>query len=308
MDLEYSNIKNIILKLENKIKKSKIYEFKILKRSFYKKRKLIFKTFNDWELVKLARHPLRPNFLDYKNNIFKDFEELHGDRCFGNDKAIIGGIAKIDNIPVLLIGNQKGRSIKEKKIHNYGMANPEGYRKAFRLFNLAEKFNLPIIIFIDTPGAYPGIEAEERNQSEAIAKNLSMMSKLKTIIIGIIIGEGCSGGALGIGICDKMLILEHSYFSVITPEGCSIILNEKNKNIDKITNNMNIVANKIINMNIIDEIIIEESGGAQRNINKTSTVIKSYILKNLNILLKLSTKKLLILRSDKLINLGFNVI
>lgn len=235
---------------------------------------------NDLDIIKHARHHKRAVFSNYLKKIFNNFQELHGDRFFSDDRSIIGGIAKLDDISVLVIGHEKGSTLEKKQLHNYGMPYPEGYRKAFRLFNLAEKFQLPVITFIDTPGAYPGIASEERGQSSAIAYNLQKMSKLKTIIIGIIISEGCSGGALGLGICDKMIMLENSYFSTITPEGCASILSQKT-NIEQLIEHMSITPRKLLKLKIIDTIINEKYNASQFCINsicqKLKIQLKNYI-------------------------------
>jgi len=254
---------------------------------------------NDFKIVQNARKISNFLFYDYLNLVFENFQELHGDRCFADDKSIIGGLAKLDNISVVVIGQQKGRTIKEKIKHNYGMPYPEGYRKALKLFQLAENFKLPIITFVDTPGAYPGINAEKRGQCMAIAKNLSSMSKLKTIIISLIIGEGCSGGALGISVCDKLLMLDQSYFATITPEGCASILLKTN-NIIKLTNNMHITPNKLIKLKIIDKKINIKSLKKYEIKKLLQDTFKSYIRD----LSKMTINKLLKKREQKLINFG----
>lgn len=236
--------------------------------------------YNDFDIIKYARHCRRSVFSNYLKKIFNNFQELHGDRCFSDDRSVIGGIAKLDDMSVLVVGHEKGSSLTTKHLHNYGMPYPEGYRKAFRLFNLAEKFQLPVITFIDTPGAHPGIASEERGQSSAIAYNLQKMSQLKTIIIGVIISEGCSGGALGLGICDKMIMLENSYFSTITPEGCASILSQKN-NIEQLIEYMSITPKKLLKLKIIDAIINEKNNAFKCSINiiceNLKTQLKNYI-------------------------------
>ena len=225
----------------------------------------IYKKLSDWQIAQISRHPMRPYSLDYVSHIFTDFIELHGDRMFSDDTAIIGGICRLEDIPVLMIGHQKGRDTKERVRRNYGMPKPEGYRKSLRLMKLAEKFNLPIISFIDTPGAYPGLGAEERGQSEAIAKNLLEMSKISTPIISVIIGEGGSGGALAIGVSDKLLMLEYSIYSVISPEGCATILWKDSSRAKDAAALMQLTAPKLHKLGLIDQIIEEPLGGAHRD-------------------------------------------
>jgi acetyl-CoA carboxylase carboxyl transferase subunit alpha len=243
--------------------------------------KSIFKNLNAWQVVQLARHPLRPYTLDYLPLIFTEFDELHGDRAFSDDKAIVAGLAKLDNQPVMIIGQQKGRDTKEKVARNFGMPQPEGYRKALRLMKLAEKFNIPVITIIDTPGAYPGIGAEARGQSEAIAKNLMVMSQLTVPIICLVIGEGCSGGALGIGVGDRTLMLEYAYYATISPEGCATILWKGADRAPEAAEIMGITAKKHLELGLIDEIIPEPLGSAYRNIDQMAASIKSALLKNL---------------------------
>ncbi|MDM8562646.1 acetyl-CoA carboxylase carboxyltransferase subunit alpha, partial [Candidatus Marithioploca araucensis] len=224
----------------------------------------IFSSLTAWQISQLARHPQRPYMLDYVKLIFTDFEELHGDRVFADDPAMIGGLARIEGRPVVIIGQQKGRDTKEKIQHNFGMPRPEGYRKALRLMKMAERFKLPIITFIDTPGAYPGVDAEERGQSEAIARNLYVMSSLKTPIICTIIGEGGSGGALGIGVGDKLCMLEYSTYSVISPEGCASILWKSADKAPEAAEAMNMTSSRLKDLDLIDIIIPEPLGGAHR--------------------------------------------
>jgi len=230
-----------------------------------------------WQRVQLARHPMRPYSLDLVSLIFDDFFELHGDRYFSDDKAMIGGFAMLNNMPVMFVGQQKGRDLKQRQFRNFGMSHPEGYRKALRFFNLAEKFNRPIIIFIDTPGAYPGIAAEERGQAEAIARNIREMSVIETPIIVVIIGEGASGGALGIGIGDTVLMLENSWYSVISPEGCSAILwknmddpKQAEVNRTQAADALKLSSTDLLNLEIVDEIIPEPAGGAHRDYSTTA--------------------------------------
>jgi len=229
---------------------------------------------SDWQIIQLARHPQRPYFLDLLGEIFDDFQEMHGDRVFADDKAAIAGIANLEDKPVMVIGQEKGRKTKDKLRHNFGMMHPEGYRKALRLMKLAEKFSIPVVTFIDTPGAYPGIQAEERGQSEAIAKNLLEMAQLNVPIICVVIGEGCSGGALGIGVGDKLVMLEYSYFATISPEGCASILWKTAEKAPEAAEIMGITANRLKALGIVDEVIKEPLGGAHRDIKKTAREIK----------------------------------
>jgi acetyl-CoA carboxylase carboxyl transferase subunit alpha len=260
----------------------------------------IYSKLTDWQIIQLARHPERPYTKDYLPRIFEDFDELHGDRAFGDDQAVIGGLARVDGHVVMVIGQQKGRSTKEKINHNFGMMHPEGYRKALRLMKLAEKFDIPVVTFIDTPGAYPGIKAEERGQSEAIARNLFEMAKLTVPIICIVIGEGCSGGALGIGIGDKLIMMEYSYFATISPEGCATILWKTAEKAEHAAEIMGITAEKLAQQNVIDEVIKEPLGGAHRDFNQAAENIKKMILKQLSELNELDKETLLDRRYQKM--------
>ena len=231
-----------------------------------------------WQKVQLARHPQRPLSMDYIMSLSPNFVELHGDRYYGDDSAIVCGLGSIDDTKVVFLGQQKGKNTKENIYRNFGMMRPEGYRKALRVMKLAEKFNLPIISLIDTPGAYPGIGAEERGQGEAIARNLFEMSSLKTPIIAVVIGEGASGGALGVGICDKMFMLENTWYSVISPEGCASILWRDAAKAPEAADAMKVTPEDLVKMGICDEIIKEPIGGAHREFDKTATLLKSSIL------------------------------
>ena len=266
--------------------------------------KKIFGNLTDWQISQLARHPLRPHTLDYIPNIFDNFMELHGDRMFGDDKAIIAGIGDIDKSTFLFIGHQKGRDAKEKVRRNFGMPKPEGYRKALRIMKLAEKFKLPLITFIDTPGAYPGIDAESRNQSQAIAENLSIMSNLKIPIISVIIGEGGSGGALAIGIADKLCMLQHSIYSVISPEGCASILWKDAKKAAQAAEALCITSSKLLDFKLIDLIIPEPLGGAHRDLVAMSSSLKINILNMFNELSQLTIDQIIHKRREKLESYG----
>ena len=269
-----------------------------------KTRQEVFTHLTPWQRIQLARHPKRPYMLDYLQRITTDFIELHGDRRFADDNAMIGGLATIGEQRVMVIGQQKGRDTKENLMRNFGCAHPEGYRKALRLMQLAEKFDIPIITFIDTPGAYPGIGAEERHIAEAIAVNLREMTLLKTPLIAIIIGEGGSGGALGIGVCDRVLILENAYYSVISPEGCAAILWKDRAAAAQAAQALKITSKELLELGIVNEIIPEPLGGAQKDYDTTAAAVKNAILQNLQILSNTKTSDLLDARYKKFRQLG----
>ena len=262
------------------------------------------KNLTAWDRVLLARMPERPKAKEYIDAIFDDFIELHGDRTFGDDKAIIGGIAILNGMPVTVIGEQKGRNARENIERNFGMPNPEGYRKALRLMKQAEKFKRPVITFIDTPGAYPGMGAEERGQGEAIARNIMEMSSLKVPIICVVIGEGSSGGALAIGVGDKIAMLENAVYSVLSPEGFASILYKDSSKAKEAAENMKMTAKDLKEFKIIDDIIKEPEGGAQEDFEKLSNDVKKYLEKNIKKLKKLETVQLLEERYDKIRNFG----
>ena len=266
------------------------------------------KTFSDlgaWQISRLSRHPLRPYTLDYIKEIFTDYEELHGDRAYADDKAIIGGIARIDGEPVMLVGHQKGRNVQTRTMRNFGMPRPEGYRKALRLMQMAERFKMPIITFIDTPGAYPGVGAEERGQAEAIARNLKVMSALKVPIICTVIGEGGSGGALAIGVGDRVNMLQYATYSVISPEGCASILWKSADKAPLAADAMNITAKDLKRLKLIDSVIEEPLGGAHRDYQKMAENLKKQLLKDMNELKSESPESLLEKRYERIMKYGY---
>ena len=267
--------------------------------------KKTFASLDAWQTSKMARHPNRPYTLDYIEHIFTEFDELPGDRAFSDDKAIVGGIARLDDRPVMVIGHQKGRTTKEKVKRNFGMPAPEGYRKALRLMEMAERFNLPIITFIDTPGAYPGIGAEERGQAEAIARNLREMSQLKVPVICTVIGEGGSGGALAIGVGDKVNMLQYSTYSVISPEGCASILWKSAEKASTAAEVMGLTAQRLKELNLIDSIIAEPLGGAHRDYVSMAENLKTQILADLAELDTLDQEALLARRYERLMSYGY---
>lgn len=309
----YLDFEQPLLEIENKIEAIKtsanasqkdLNKIESLNKDLDKSITKIFSSLSDWQISQIARHPLRPYTLDYITNMFGDFIEIHGDRMFGDDKAIICGFAKIDNESVMLIGHQKGRESKEKVFRNFGMPKPEGYRKALRAMKLAEKFNIPILTFIDTPGAYPGIDAESRNQSIAIADNLYEMSKIKCPIISVVIGEGGSGGALAIGVADKLAMLQYSIYSVISPEGCASILWKDASKANIAAEALSITSEKLLNHELIDRIIPEPLGAAHRDYDAMYSSLKSNILEMLSEVKSMQLSELLEARSLKISSYG----
>lgn len=266
--------------------------------------KNLYDNLSDWQRVSVSRHPARPYTMDYIELITDDFIELHGDRLFRDDPAIVGGLAKIDGKNFMIIGHQKGRTMQEKVFRNFGMANPEGYRKALRLFEMAERFKIPVLTFIDTPGAYPGLEAEKHGQGEAIARNLMEMSGLKTPIISVVIGEGGSGGALGLGVSDRVYMLENSTYSVISPEGCAAILYKDPSRTEEAATNLKISSHSLLKVGLIDGIIDEALGGAHRSPKDTAVNLKRVILEEFEELKKLSVDELLEKRYEKFRQMG----
>jgi acetyl-CoA carboxylase carboxyl transferase subunit alpha len=279
-------------------------EIKVIEEKVNELKQGVYKNLTRWQRVQLARHPERPYTLDYIYLMTQNFIELHGDRNVKDDKAIVGGFAKLDDYKVMIIGHQKGRDTKSNVYRNFGMPNPEGYRKALRLMKLAEKFNKPIITFLDTPGAFPGIEAEERGQAEAIARNLFVMSTLKVPIIVVVIGEGASGGALGIGVGDRILMLENCWYSVISPESCSSILWRSWDFKEQAAEALKLTAGDLLKLKVIDRIIPEPLGGAHKNHEEAAATLKTALLEELNNLLKIKPDKLVEQRVEKFAQMG----
>uniref|UniRef100_A0A7V4E4A6 Acetyl-coenzyme A carboxylase carboxyl transferase subunit alpha n=1 Tax=candidate division WOR-3 bacterium TaxID=2052148 RepID=A0A7V4E4A6_UNCW3 len=300
-----------MLKLTEKIEEAKKLgkedKIKKLEIALLKTKKKIFEKLTPWQRVLLARHPQRPYSLDYIDRITEDFIELHGDRRYGDDPAIVAGLGKIEEINCVIIGQQKGREIKEKLKRNFGMPHPEGYRKALRVMKLAEKFNLPIISFVDTPGAFPGIGAEERGQAWAIAENIKEMSLLSVPIVVVIIGEGGSGGALAIAIGNRVLMMENAIYSVISPEGCASILWRDGSKAEKAAEMLRLTAYELLQFGIIDEIVREPLGGAHQNWEEAAKILKEAILRNLEELLKKDKETILKERIEKFRKMGTNL-
>lgn len=315
MKVSYLDFEQGIADLENRIDALQVSHddhddldiSKELEQLQKKNKKMLEDTYNNlsaWQISQVARHPQRPYTLDYIAALFTDFEELHGDRAYADDPAIVGGIGRFEGIPVMVIGHQKGRDVKERQYRNFGMPRPEGYRKALRLFRLAEKFGLPIITLIDTPGAYPGIGAEERGQSEAIARNLYVMSELKTPILGVIIGEGGSGGALALGVVDQLLMLQYSTYSVISPEGCASILWKSASKAPEAAETLGITAERLKALGLVDVIVAEPLGGAHRDAETTMQSLRRALKIELAALQKKATDKLLAARYERLMSYG----
>ena len=275
-----------------------------LEKTCDERKREIYDALTPWQTVQVARHPRRPVLYDYISMIFTDFVELHGDRCFGDDRALIGGFATLETQKVMLIGHSKGKNVEENVRRNFGMAKPEGYRKAIRLMKLAEKFNVPVLTFIDTAGAYPGLEAEQRGQAEAIARNLTEMAKLEVPIVSVITGEGGSGGALGIGVADVVLMLSNAVYSVISPEGCASILWRDAAYSAQAAESLKITAKSLQSLGVIDEIIKEPAGGAHSNHEAMAQTIKVAVLKHFEKLVTISPEKLKMKRFDKFNAMG----
>lgn len=279
-------------------------EINRLRLKSHKLTQSIFSNLTPWQISQLARHPLRPYTLDYIPRLFGEFEELHGDRAFADDPAIVGGVARLEERPLVVIGHQKGRDTREKLRRNFGMPRPEGYRKALRLMELAERFRLPLVTFIDTPGAYPGVGAEERGQSEAIARNLFAMARLRTPIVSVVIGEGGSGGALAIGVCDRLLMLQYATYSVISPEGCASILWRSADKAPEAAEAMSITAEALHRLGLVDEIVPEPLGGAHRDVDAMAATLKGALSAALAELGTVPLERLLEQRYQRLMGYG----
>lgn len=313
MNPNFLDFEQPIVELEDKIRELRAVtddnfnideEVKQLEKKSQQLIKQTFANLTDWQVSQLARHPQRPYTLDYIDFIFDEFVELHGDRAFADDSAIVGGVGRIEDISVVVIGHQKGRTIPEKVKRNFGMPKPEGYRKAARLMRLAERFSMPIVTFIDTPGAYPGIDAEERGQSTAIAENLQLMADLKTPIVNLVIGEGGSGGALAIGVGDRLMMLEYSTYSVISPEGCASILWKTAAKAPEAAAAMGVSAQKLLALGLVDEIISEPLGGAHREPKLMASRIKLALLEEVRALKVLPVEDLVNQRFTRLMSYG----
>lgn len=314
MDLKFLDFEQPIAELEAKIDELRFVgddseinlseEISKLKGKSEALTKSIFSKLSAWQIAQIARHPMRPYTADYLERLAPDFQELHGDRMYADDPAIVGGIGRLDGHAIMFIGHQKGRDTKERIRRNYGMPKPEGYRKAQRLMNLAEKYALPVVTFIDTPGAYPGVGAEERGQSEAIAQSLYRMAGLRTPIVSIVIGEGGSGGALAIGVGDRLLMLQYSIYSVISPEGCASILWKSADKAEEAAEAMRITAPSLSEFGLVDEVLPEPLGAAHRDPKAMAEVIRNAVLKQLQDLLPLDTDELLEQRQARIAGFG----
>jgi acetyl-CoA carboxylase carboxyl transferase subunit alpha len=314
MPLSFLDFEQPIAELEAKIDElghvgtdSKVNIAEEIARLQKKSRQLttsIFASLTPWQITQLARHPLRPYTLDYVRMVCDEFTELHGDRMFGDDMAIVGGLARIDGRPFMLIGHQKGRDTKERVRRNHGMPKPEGYRKALRLLKTAERFGLPVITLIDTMGAYPGVSSEERGQSEAIARNLFEMATLEVPIVSVVIGEGGSGGALAIGVCDRLLMLQYAVYSVISPEGCASILWKSADKKEAAADAMGLTAERLQSLALVDEVLPEPLGGAHRDHEAMAATLKAAILRHLTVLQKVPVPELLANRAHRLASFG----
>ena len=314
MNLDYLDFEQPIAELEAKIDELRLVgsdneiniqeEVSKLEEKSRKLTESIFSSLGSWDIIQLSRHPARPYTVDYIQRIFTDFDELHGDRHFRDDPAIVGGLARLDGRPVMVIGHEKGRGTKDKVYRNFGMPQPEGYRKALRLMELAERFQIPILTFIDTSGAYPGVESEERGQSEAIAQNLAVMSRLKTPIISIVVGEGGSGGALALAVCDQLLILEYATYSVISPEGCATILWKTAEKASNAAEMMAMTSTKLKDLGLVDECIQEPLGGAHRDVDNMASSIKQALIEKLDMVEGFSEEEMLEKRYQRYMSYG----
>jgi acetyl-CoA carboxylase carboxyl transferase subunit alpha len=314
MDMNFLDFEQPIAELEAKIDELRFVsddsevniseEIDRLKSKSESLTRSIFSNLNPWQIAQLARHPNRPYTLDYTEIMCPDFQELHGDRMYADDAAIVGGVARLSGIPVMMIGHQKGRNTKSRVERNYGMPKPEGYRKALRLMQMAERFGLPVVTLIDTPGAYPGVGAEERGQSEAIARNLFVMARLKIPIVSVVIGEGGSGGALAIGVGDHLIMLEYSIYSVISPEGCASILWKNADRAETAATAMGITARRLQSLGLVDEVISEPLGGAHRNPDTMANALQNAIVSSLRYLQKMPVTELISRREQRINSVG----
>ena len=314
MNPNYLDFEQPIAELEMKIEELKSVvddseinisdEIDRLKAKSHKLTQSIYNGLSPWDIVRVARHPLRPYTMDYIPLIFDEFDELHGDRHFGDDKAIVGGVARLNGRPVMVIGQEKGRAVKDKVYRNFGMPKPEGYRKALRLMEMAERFNMPVVTLIDTPGAYPGIDSEERGISEAIAQNLAVMSRLKTPIVCVVIGEGSSGGALGIGVGDHLAMLQYSTYFVISPEGCANIIWKSSEFAPQAAEAMGVTSSTLQELGIVDNTIMEPLGGAHRNVDEMAERIRTHVSAQLETLCAIDPQTLVESRYQRLMAYG----
>lgn len=314
MNPNYLDFEQPIAELEVKIEELQLVgsdnelniseEIETLREKSTKLTEKIYSNLSSWDIVKVARHPQRPYSMDYIPRIFTEFDELHGDRHFGDDNAIVGGVARLDGRPVMVIGQEKGRAVKDKVMRNFGMPKPEGYRKALRLMEMAERFKMPVVTLIDTPGAYPGIDSEERGISESIAQNLAVMSRLATPIICVVIGEGSSGGALGIGVGDHLVMLQYSTYFVISPEGCANIIWKDSANAPDAAEAMGVTSSVLQDLGIVDATIPEPLGGAHRDVDLMSERIKVHLVEQLDGLQQLPLEDLLAKRYQRLMSYG----
>ena len=316
MDPNYLEFEQPIAELEAKISELRLVgsdnelnineEIQNLKDKSTKLTEKIYSNLTSWQISQVARHPLRPYTLDYIQQLFTDFDELHGDRLFADDQALIGGLARLEDQPVMVIGHQKGRGTKEKVRHNFGMPRPEGYRKARRLVQLAEQYRIPVLSFIDTPGAYPGMDSEERGINEAIAENMAMMSRIRTPLIATVTGEANSGGAIAIGVADQLNMLQYSTYTVITPEGCATILWKSSEHAAAAAEAMGVTSKRLQELGIVDETIAEPLGGAHRDVAATAASVRAALVEQVNRLMAMDIDELVQRRYDRLMSYGIN--
>ena len=316
MDPNYLEFEQPIAELEAKIRELRLVgvdnelnineEIQRLKDKSSRLTEKIYSKLTPWQISQVARHPLRPYTLDYIEHIFTEFDEFHGDRLFADDQALVGGLAKLDDRPVMVLGHQKGRGTKEKVRHNFGMPRPEGYRKAYRLIQLAEQYKLPVLSFIDTPGAYPGMDSEERGINEAIAENMAMMSRVRTPLIATVTGEANSGGAIAIGVADHLNMLQYSTYTVITPEGCATILWKSAEHAAAAAEAMGVTSERLEELGIVDQIIPEPLGGAHRDVTATAANVKTALLEQVERLTAVNTDDLVARRYERLMSYGIS--